>query len=108
MSRWRYLPHVLYSTALTSLSVHLLTRKRAAQDDRQRLAARTSILEGLVGRLRSGEHIPDAEIERMLRLGKTEDEDTIASREAQRTEIDTTWKTAIFGRRSGNGMKERQ
>ncbi|KAF9243219.1 hypothetical protein BU15DRAFT_86588 [Melanogaster broomeanus] len=49
-----YLPHILYSTALTSVSIHLLFQRKAAEEDLARHNAQITILEDLAHQLRSG------------------------------------------------------
>lgn len=63
-----YLPHILYSTALTSVSIHLLWRRKAFEDDRARHNAQITILEDLAHQLRSGSSITDEEIDRLRTL----------------------------------------
>lgn len=63
-----YLPHILYSTALTSVSIHLLWRRKAFEDDRARHDAQITILEDLAHQLRSGSSITDEEVDRLRKL----------------------------------------
>jgi len=65
----RYAPHIVYSLALTSVSMHLLYQRREAEEDRSRLSARISILESLVDRLNRGERINQGEVDRLRKLG---------------------------------------
>ncbi|KAI0698304.1 hypothetical protein C8T65DRAFT_753455 [Cerioporus squamosus] len=55
MGLLEYLPHFIYSTALTSVSMHHLFQRKAAEADRTHVAAQISILEDLHGRLAARE-----------------------------------------------------
>ncbi|KAH7908946.1 hypothetical protein BJ138DRAFT_1115398 [Hygrophoropsis aurantiaca] len=66
----RYLPHLLSSTALTSISIHLLWQRKSAEEDRARANAHISILTDLVGQLRSGKSLEDDEIKRLRNLAR--------------------------------------
>ncbi|TFY72283.1 hypothetical protein EVG20_g716 [Dentipellis fragilis] len=65
----RYASELIYSLAFSSLAVHLLWQRRAADTERRRLGTQISILEEISTRLRVGERIPDAEYTRLRRLG---------------------------------------
>ena len=94
----RYAPELLASLALSSLSVHLHNARTAATDDIARLGARTSILESLAARLRSGERVPDPEITQLRRLAlEAERKHERGSFEAGST---VNWWEAIFGRKT--------
>ena len=67
-ARWRYIPELLSALTLSTLSVHLFYHRRASQSSVSRLSARTSILQDLADRLRSGERVPLEEIGRVVRL----------------------------------------
>lgn len=97
-----YLPHVIYSTALTSLSFHLLFHKRQVEVDRAHLTAQISILESLIQQLRSGQNITDEEIDRLSRLAKTHEdsESTGVRREASKK---IGWREVFLGRRMESG-----
>ena len=68
-----YLPHLLYSTALTSITMHHLYQRKAAEEDRAHVAAQLSILEDLQTRLHAHEPIPDHEFDRLWRLARSHD-----------------------------------
>ena len=72
-----YLPHLLYSTALTSISMHHLAQRKAAEADRAHVAAQISILEDLLAR----PTLQDAEFQRLWRLARAHD--VWAAREQQ-------------------------
>ena len=68
-----YLPHLLYSTALTSISMHHLYQRKAAAEERSHVAAQISILEDLRARLSAREPIPEREVERLWHLARSHD-----------------------------------
>ncbi|RPD52322.1 hypothetical protein L227DRAFT_582130 [Lentinus tigrinus ALCF2SS1-6] len=68
-----YLPHLIYSTALTSISMHHLYQRKAAEADRAHVAAQISILEDLRTRLAAGEDVPAREFDRLWRLARSHD-----------------------------------
>ncbi len=68
-----YLPHLLYSTALTSISMHHLFQRKAAADERSHVAAQISILEDLRARLSAREPISEREVERLWHLARSHD-----------------------------------
>ncbi|KAF8141141.1 hypothetical protein EV363DRAFT_1203613 [Boletus edulis] len=96
-----YLPHILYSTALTSISIHLLWQRTIEREDRARYHAQVSILEDLAQQLRSGAPITDEEITRLKNLarvhGKGEEQEQRQSTEAIR------WSEVVWGRKATDG-----
>jgi hypothetical protein len=93
---------------LTSISFHLLFARRDAAAERAQFTARISILESVNERLRNGERIPDAEVEKL----------TVLSRKMQRgSEVDgqlderggrtgVTWKETLLGRAAPSGTTQ--
>ncbi|KAI0753410.1 hypothetical protein C8Q80DRAFT_1305729 [Daedaleopsis nitida] len=73
MSALTYLPHVLYSCALTSITIHHLYQRKTAEEDRTHVAAQLSILEGLHARLAAREPVPAHELDRLWRLARSHD-----------------------------------
>jgi len=63
-----HLPHILYSTVLTSVSIHLLWQRRASEDERARKHAQITILEDLAHQLRSGTPITDDAVDKLRKL----------------------------------------
>ncbi|OJT15042.1 hypothetical protein TRAPUB_8397 [Trametes pubescens] len=103
-----YLPHLLYSTALTSIAMHHLFQRKAYEADRAHVAAQISILTDLRARLSEGERIPEREQDRLWRLARSHDvwraraeaEARAKSREqggGGREEIG--WKEVMLGKR---------
>lgn len=68
-----YLPHLLYATAVSSLALHYLNTKKETKNQVWFAQARISVLEDIATRLRAGEDLPDAEIERLKRLTREDD-----------------------------------
>ncbi|KDQ13988.1 hypothetical protein BOTBODRAFT_175116 [Botryobasidium botryosum FD-172 SS1] len=95
-----YLTPLLSALALTSLSFNLLVHRRNSAYERSRLTAQTTILESLVSRMRSGERVEDAEIERLLKLGRGEKEGEVEGG-ADRWDGRVGWKDVLFGRKPG-------
>jgi len=93
-----YLPHLIYSTVLTSLSFHLLFQKKQSEVDRAHLTAQISILESLKDRLRSEQDISDDEIERLCRLAKTHEESHMEGAGMKREKVG--WKEVFLGQKS--------
>jgi len=92
-----YIPHILYSTALTSLSFHLLFHKKQSEVDRAHLSAQVSILESLAQRLRSGQDVPDEEVERLCRLAKTHERTATTGFGVKLEKV--RWRDVVLGRK---------
>jgi len=101
-----YIPHLIYATALTSLSFHLLFQKKQSEIDHAHLAAQTSILESLAHRLRSGQDILDEEVERLCRLAKTHEETHVEGAGVKREKVG--WKEVFLGRKIEGDAGERE
>jgi len=68
--RSRYFPHAIYSLAITSISIHLVSQKRKIEEDRARIAARISILESVIEQLHENKDVPLDELDRLHRLAQ--------------------------------------
>ncbi|KAF7976425.1 hypothetical protein HWV62_6843 [Athelia sp. TMB] len=91
-----YIPHLIYSVALTSFSFHLLFHRKQVDQDRAHIAAQTTILTSLATQLRSGP-VPEAEVERLLRLAKTHEfQDSVITKEKEKAKIG--WGDVFLGR----------
>jgi hypothetical protein len=93
-----YVPHLIYSTILTSFSFHLLFHKKQSEVDRAHLTAQISILETLAHRLRSGQDVSDEEIERLCRLAKTHEDGPVEGSGVKKEKIG--WKDVFMGRKT--------
>ena len=86
---------------ITSLSFHLLFARRDAASERDQFNARISILESLIERSEGGEHIPDAEVEKLIALSrkmKRGDENDGPIEGDRQRRIGVTWKEALLGK----------
>ncbi|KAI0827742.1 hypothetical protein BC628DRAFT_1338266 [Trametes gibbosa] len=98
-----YLPHLFYSTALTSLAMHHLFQRKAFEAERAHVAAQLSILDDLRVRLGAGERIPEREFDRLCRLAQSHDvwraREACAMGAGQDEESEIGWKEVLFGKR---------
>ncbi|KAM6502870.1 hypothetical protein JOM56_002847 [Amanita muscaria] len=93
-----YIPHALYAIAVTSISIHLVSKRRAFEDERANVNARISILESIAEQLRSGKPINDDEVERLKRLARDpvkRDEEAMKSKSEE-----ISWKEVFLGQKS--------
>jgi len=99
----RYLPHIIYSIALTSLSMNLLNTRKNAEDERAAFRARESVLTTLITRLKSGENVSNAEIAKMRLMGNSQ-RGMVAMSELPApvpgNGRSTSWKEAVMGQKS--------
>jgi len=101
----RYLPHVLYSLAITSLSVHLLVHRNAAAAQRAHLAAQISILQSLAQRLKAADTpLPDGELEMLGRLVRAHDDKAPSAQRVLGGGVG--WKDVFFGAKRAEGEGE--
>jgi hypothetical protein len=97
--RSRYIPELIYALAFSSISVHLLWQRRAAEADRRHYTARLSILDDLAARLRAGQVVSDVEVARLRRLAETIGEDTHSGESIG-------WREVVFGRKETSIERE--
>jgi len=69
----RYFPHVLFSIALTSISINLVSQRRTAEDERFRVQAQISVLESIKEQLQSGKLLSNEELDRQKKLARSAD-----------------------------------
>ncbi|KII95604.1 hypothetical protein PLICRDRAFT_170232 [Plicaturopsis crispa FD-325 SS-3] len=98
----QYLPHLVYSLAVTSISIHLLWQRKTADAERAKIAGQISILESIVHDFRSGKHIPDVELERLKKLARERGEPEIPEGGLLKEEIG--WREVFFGRKRVAGV----
>lgn len=99
----QYTPHLLYSLAITSIGIHLLSHRKDAESAQHRVAARLSILDTTAQRLRAGEVISDRELARLRKLAQGADAhpgDMVA-----REETAIGWREVLFGSGRGGGRE---
>ena len=92
-----YLPHVLYSLAITSLGMHLLSQRKAAEAERMQFSAQLSLLEPTAARLRAGERIPPQELDRIMKLARSHR--TAAPEEEGKVGEEISWREVMLGRK---------
>ncbi|ESK97283.1 hypothetical protein Moror_17848 [Moniliophthora roreri MCA 2997] len=85
-----YLPHLLYSIAITSLSLHLVYQKRFFSEQRHQIDARISVLESIADELRSEKSLSPEELQRLTRLARPTEEIKFNEK--------FSWKEVILGR----------
>lgn len=93
-----YFPHALYSVAITSISIHLVSHRKAASDDRARVQAQKSILESIATQLKSEQPISGDELERLKRLARASKDVEAPKGDVAGKEV-IGWKEVIFGRK---------
>ena len=88
-----YLPHLIYSVALTSISFHLLVNRDAIETERAQFSAQISVLESVVRQLRTPGSIVDvAEVDRLMKLARAHREEQLAQNRVM------SWRDVFFGK----------
>ncbi|KAG6811884.1 hypothetical protein H0H92_005410 [Tricholoma furcatifolium] len=93
-----YLPHAIYSVAIITLSIHLVNQRKQVDEDRSRIAAKTSILESIRDQLRSNKLVSQDELERLKRLATRSPERETADEGPHQS---IRWKEVFTGRKRG-------
>lgn len=65
-----YFPHVVYAIALTTISINLKGRRSTTEDEKSRIGAQISILEGIKQQLQSNQPLSTGELERLKKLAR--------------------------------------
>jgi hypothetical protein len=96
---WAYIPHLLYSLGIVSISTHLLWHRKEWEAQRAHAAAQISVLESITQRLKNGERMDPKEIERLQRMvrGKEDTNSTSPSDSALSAE-EIRWKEVLLGK----------
>ncbi|KIY48027.1 hypothetical protein FISHEDRAFT_44028 [Fistulina hepatica ATCC 64428] len=68
-----YVPHLIYSVALTSIAVNLVHQKRTNAEERVRVETRISLLQILAEALQSPGAVDDEGVARLKRLLRSHD-----------------------------------
>lgn len=89
-----YLPHVIFSIAVTSLSIHIVGHKKDSEEERARYEARVSVLEQIRDHLKSPNPTSAHEIERLKRLSRP-----IEPSAATLPEVTLGWRDVWFGKK---------
>ncbi|KAI0785802.1 hypothetical protein C8Q75DRAFT_809018 [Abortiporus biennis] len=66
----RYIPHIIYTLAITSLSTHLLNQRKESEEQQIHTKTYISLLESTITKLKSGERIDEKEYQRVKKFGK--------------------------------------
>ncbi|KAK7461094.1 hypothetical protein VKT23_009022 [Stygiomarasmius scandens] len=86
-----YGPHLLYSVAITSLSLHLVYQRQLFADQKSRMQAQISILETIADELRSNKELSPDDLARLRRLARPPEE--------KLEEKKMSWSEVIFGKK---------
>jgi len=92
----QFMPHIIYSLALTSFSMHLLYERRAAEEDRTHYAGKISILETLVRDLEQGQTMDHHEVERLRKLAGVSTSHVPEGSGREQSKIG--WKEVLLGK----------
>ena len=65
-----YFPHAIYAIALTTISINLKGQRSTAEDEKARIGAQISILEGIKQQLQSNQPLSTDELERLKKLAR--------------------------------------
>jgi len=99
----KYVPHTVFAIAVTTISIHLVDKRRTYSDEEASIKARISILETITEQLRLDSQRPGSNetLERLQRLARrplVKDNTTIVEREEG-----ISWKDILFGRKPSPG-----
>ena len=100
----KYVPEIIYTLALTSLSTHTLWKRKESADQRAHYDARIQLLEDVVLRLRAGQVVPQSDFDLIHRLARDPGADRAAARgtEAMGT---IGWREVLLGRKDVNSAQ---
>jgi len=96
----RYIPHIVYTIALTSISTHLLWHRKEYEEQRRHHETHISLLENTIARLKSGERASEKEFERIIKFGKGPELDTV-----EEVKEIIGWRAVLLGRKDDEGQK---
>jgi hypothetical protein len=103
----RYAQHIIYSLAITSISIHLLNTRKSTEATHSQLQAQISVLESITQRLRAGEDVSDAEVDRLKRLVRANErtalEGSTNADDLKREAIG--WREVLLGRKRGDAER---
>ncbi|TFK50926.1 hypothetical protein OE88DRAFT_1645186 [Heliocybe sulcata] len=83
MATTSYVPHIIYSLALTSMSMNMLYQRKLGEAQRASIAAQTTILDSLAQSLRSADNVPEDEIQKLWSLARKKGEMTMDQHAAE-------------------------
>ena len=99
-----FLPHLIYSVAITSVSIHLVYQRKISNDERAQINAQISILESISQQLQSNKPLSDNELERLKRLAYPVKDREYSVAGILKEEI--RWKDVILGRKRSDGVAD--
>ncbi|KAI0091228.1 hypothetical protein BDY19DRAFT_991799 [Irpex rosettiformis] len=97
-----YLQHVLYSLAITSISIHYLWHKRESEEQRRHYTTRIGLLEDTVKQLRVGERVSETDLDMLRKLAMEPGSFSAAARGVE-PEDEIGWREMLLGRKTDNG-----
>ncbi|KAG9050941.1 hypothetical protein FS837_001115 [Tulasnella sp. UAMH 9824] len=84
---------------MTSLALHIINQRDAHRVDRFHISTKTTILEELTGRIRSGDpSLTLDEVNKVMKLAETHTLGALSS-DAERPQETTSWRDTIFGKK---------
>ena len=107
MATTRYLPHIIYTTAIISISTHALDLRKLHEEHRVHYETYISLLESTVNRLKAGEVVPERDFDRLRNLAKEPESDRAAARGLE-TKDEIGWWEVVFGRKRPDMEHARQ
>lgn len=93
----RYLPEILYTIALTSLSTHMLWLRKESEDQRAYWATRIKVLEDTAQRLRVGQSVPQSDFDLIQKMAREPGSDRAVARGIEPTDH-LGWREVFLGR----------
>ncbi|KAE9403890.1 hypothetical protein BT96DRAFT_878281 [Gymnopus androsaceus JB14] len=88
-----YTPHLIYSLANVSISLHLLYQRNAFADEKAGINAQESVLQSIADELRSNAPLSSQDLQRLKRLARNSKQN---AQDSIGEEI--SWKDAFLGR----------
>lgn len=107
MATTRYLLHIIYTTAIISISTHALNLRKLHEEHRIHYQTYISLLETTVQRVRAGESVPERDFVRLRKFAKEPESDRAAARGLEAKD-EIGWWEVVFGRRRSDMEGARQ
>ncbi|KAG8955639.1 hypothetical protein FRC04_007630 [Tulasnella sp. 424] len=93
---------------MTSLALHIINQRDAHRTDRFHLATKTTILEELLGRIRSGDpSLTLDEVNKAMKLAETHTL-SVQSLDKEKAQETTSWRDTIFGKKRDPRTDEKE
>ncbi|CAL1711778.1 unnamed protein product [Somion occarium] len=103
----RYIPHIIYATAITSLSTHALNQRKLHEEQQIHYETHIALLESTIQRLKSGETVPEKDFERLKKFSRDPELDRAAARGFE-TKENIGWWEVVFGKKRLDTESARQ